>query len=219
LLSNGNYDFDNPEALDIIRFQQDLLALLEGKEVDIPSYNFKSGESMPHSGIKLRLYPGDILIVEGIHALNPAITGFIKNLKIGMAKIPQVRLFINAPENLRLPRRLVRDLATRGKPPIETIKQWPTVHDGEKNYIYPTKENADVIIDTDVGESFYQSDLYNLFCPALLQALRDAEELRNAAGNDPKKLEYAYELIKRIHDYIGIYRIMIPAEELMLPLP
>ncbi len=206
-LIDGKHDFDNPLALDIERFQQDLMALLEGKEVDIPYYDFKSGESMTSSGYKIKLYPGDILIIDGIHALNTRLTGFLKNLKIGGEKIPQVRLFIDAPGNIRLARRAVRDWATRGKLPVDTIAQWSTVRRGEDLYIYPTMKYADVVINTDTGEGFFSSNLYSVFNAALQQALQDAETLEDT------------ELIQKIRNLIEYYRISNVIEEPELPFP
>jgi uridine kinase len=191
-MRDGKYDFDNPAALDIGRFIQDVKALLEGKEVDIPYYDFKSGESIAHSGVKLRLEPGDVLMIDGIHALNPELTGFIENLKIGGKKIPQVRLFVDAPENVRLPRRLVRDWVTRDRTPTQTIAQWANVRYGEDTYIYPTMQYADIIIDTTINnEEFYHSELYSIFYGSLPQVLRDAELL-----NDAKLTQFIRNLIE-----------------------
>lgn len=171
-MRNGAYDFDNPMALDIDRFHNDLIKLLMGGEVELPRYNFESGKSIPHSGIYMRLNPGEVLIIEGIHALNPQLTGGIKS-RIGRRNIYTLKVFIDASPDLRLARRIVRDWETRGHSPYETLKQWENVRYGEDNYIYPNMEYADVIIDTTISkERFRSSPLY----PRLRDALRVARE-------------------------------------------
>ena len=171
-MRNGTYDYDNPRALDIKRFQNDLRRLLRGEKVELPRYDFESGKSIPHSGVYMRLNPGEVLIIEGIHALNPELTGGIKS-RIGKRNIYTLRVFIDASPDLRLARRMVRDWETRGYSPYETLNQWENVRYGEDNYIYPTMEYANVIIDTTISEErFRSSPLY----PQLKEALRLAQE-------------------------------------------
>jgi uridine kinase len=189
---NGKPDYDNPETLNIERFKKDVNRLLRGEEVELPRYDFDSGRSISKSGVKLKLDPGDILIIEGIHALNPLLTGSIKK------KIPQVRLFIDASPRLRLARRLVRDWDTRGIEPIQTIRLWKNVRNSEDTYIYPTMEYADEsgVINTDLlEEEFISSELYERLKEALERAYREAE------------IEEDAELMKQIEelmlDYFG----------------
>lgn len=174
-MRNGARDYDNPVALDIRRFKSDLSKLLRGKEVELPRYDFESGKSIPHSGVKMSLNPGEVLIIEGIHALNPELTGGIKSF-LGGREIYSVRIFVDAPPDLRLPRRMIRDWQTRGHSPYDTLKQWENVRYGEDTYIYPTIQHADVVIDTTISEERFRSlPLYFELREALQTALSEAE--------------------------------------------
>jgi uridine kinase len=167
-------------ALDIERFKSDLRRLLRGEEVELPRYDFESGKSNPHSGVEMSLNPGEVLIIEGIHALSPELTGGIKSF-LGGRRIYPVRIFVDAPPDLRLGRRMVRDWQTRGHSPYDTLRQWENVRYGEDNYIYPTMQYADVVIDTTISqERFISSPLYPKLREALQIALSDAEIMEDA---------------------------------------
>ncbi len=144
-MKNGKKDFDNPRALDFQRFRDDLKRLLNGERVELPSYDFETGISNPESGIFKQLEPGDVLLVEGIHALNPLFTGSIGHLN------PSVGIFVNADKETRFWRRTIRDSIARGYSPYNTSSQWPNVTEAEHDYIIPTKNNADVVVDTSLS--------------------------------------------------------------------
>ncbi|MCM8783895.1 MAG: hypothetical protein NC818_03875 [Candidatus Omnitrophica bacterium] len=168
-------DFEHPRAVNIAKFQEDLARLLAGETVEIPIFDFKSGRSIPHSGIKITLNPGDILIIEGIHALNPLIfTDEKGNPIIEESIFPTVKVAIDASPYIRLPRRVARDMQTRSPTPwgtMRSIEQWKYVRMGEDKYLYPTFENADVVINTDIPlEQFRESIAYEMFRQALTSA-------------------------------------------------
>lgn len=175
-LRNGQKDYDNPHALDIERFNQDIRRLLAGEEVELPRYDFGSGRVISDSGIKIRLNPGELLAIDGIHALNSELTGFIENMKVDGRIVPQLRIFIDASPVLRFTRRMVRDFETRNITPLQTVLQWENVRHGEIDYIYPAMENADVVLNTDITEDeFCKSLLYTKFRDDLELALLQAE--------------------------------------------
>lgn len=150
---NGEYDFESLYAMNLELLNSNINDLLAGKEVEIPRYDFKLGKSVP-SGNIMKLEEKDILIMEGIHALNPEMTSAVDNSKI-------FRVFVSALTSLnmdetntistsdnRMLRRMVRDNRTRGINPENTIKMWHSVRRGEARNIFPYQENADVIFNS-----------------------------------------------------------------------
>lgn len=153
LLPNGDYDYENVEAMNIPLFNEQINALLNGEEVELPRYNFQTGRS-EKSGRRLQLQPGMLLILEGIHALNPTLTRDIpeKNkFKIYASALTSILLddhnYIPTTDN-RLLRRIVRDYKYRGYSAEETIRRWPEVRKGEERWIFPYQEQADVMVNT-----------------------------------------------------------------------
>ena len=153
LLPNGDYDFENVEAMNIPLFNQQINALLQGDEVELPRYNFQTGRS-ENSGKKLRLRSGMLLILEGIHALNPMLTKDIpeeNKFKIYASALTSILLddhnYIPTTDN-RLLRRIVRDYKYRGYSAEDTIRRWPEVRAGEEKWIFPFQEQADEMINT-----------------------------------------------------------------------
>ncbi len=149
----GEYDFETIYAMDLKQFNSDLTALLEGQEIELPTYNFARGEREYH-GEKLRLMPDMLLVIEGIHALNPMLTEHIPNenkYKIFAAPMSPISLdgvhWIPTTTN-RLLRRISRDYQTRGKTAQETIASWGSVRRGEKKWIMPFRNEADKVFDT-----------------------------------------------------------------------
>ena len=133
---NGEYDFEALEAIDVEFFNSQLLELLEGKAVEIPKFNFKTGERY-FDGHMLQLKPGNILIIEGIHGLNPGLLPHIESrltYKIFLSALTQVSVdehtHISTSDN-RLIRRMIRDSKYRGYSAVDTIKRWPLVRKGE----------------------------------------------------------------------------------------
>ena len=149
----GDYDYESLYALNIPLVNEQFLALFRGEEVQLPSYNFQTGKS-EMKGKKLRLNSDNILIVEGIHALNPTLTKNIpdnKKFRIYASALTTILLddhnYIPTTD-IRLIRRIVRDHKYRGCSAQETIRRWPSVRAGEKKWIFPYQENADTMFNT-----------------------------------------------------------------------
>ena len=150
---NGDYDFESLYALDIPLFNKQLNGLLAGEEVELPKYNFQSGKS-EKSGTHLKLNDQNILILEGIHALNPDLTRNVPEVdkfRIYASALTTVLLdthnYIPTTDN-RLLRRIIRDYKYRGVSAEETIRRWPSVRAGENKWIFPYQENANVMFNT-----------------------------------------------------------------------
>lgn len=156
---HGEYNFETIGALDVEQFNDDLLSLLQGGAVDIPKFNFSTGKRF-YDGTKLRLGPRDVLIVEGIHALNPVLTPRIPDdskFKIYVSALTSISLDglnrISSSDN-RLLRRMVRDARFRGYSAVETIRRWQSVRRGEEENIFPYQEEADVMFNSALPYEF-----------------------------------------------------------------
>ena len=150
---NGNHDFESLYAVDLPFFKKQLDTLLEGGEVELPKFNFSSG-MRENSGIKFRLEDNMILILEGIHALNPELTPNIpveNKYKIYVSALTTILLdkhnYIPTTDN-RLLRRIIRDSKYRGSSAESTIARWPSVRAGEEKWIFPYQENADAMFNS-----------------------------------------------------------------------
>ena len=151
--ANGEYDFECLEALDLDYFNLQMKELLEGREIELPRFDFLQGCRTP-SGKRIRMQDSSILIVEGIHALNPKLSGKIaaKNkYNIFVSALTQLAIdrhnIISSSDN-RLIRRIVRDNNYRGYSAQETIMRWDSVRSGEEKHIFPFQENADSIFNS-----------------------------------------------------------------------
>ena len=149
----GEYDYEHILAMNIDLLTSQLNALIHGEEVETPRYDFESGRSVP-SGKKYRLGEHDILILEGIHALNPLLTEGVEEkhkFRIYASALTSIMLddhnYIPTTDN-RLLRRIVRDHKYRARSAQETIHQWPSVRKGEERWIFPYQEQADVMVNT-----------------------------------------------------------------------
>ena len=149
----GEYDYESIYALNIPLINEQFNALFNGQEVELPKYNFQTGSS-EKSGNKLHLEENNVLVVEGIHALNPTLTALIpddKKFKIYASALTTILLdnhnYIPTTDN-RLLRRIVRDYKYRGCSAQETIRRWPSVRAGENKWIFPYQEQADVMFNT-----------------------------------------------------------------------
>ncbi|HCY73531.1 MAG TPA: hypothetical protein DHU75_05395 [Rikenellaceae bacterium] len=157
--ADGKYDFEALEAMDINFLGEQISDLLSGREIELPKFDFVSG-TRHFDGKRMRLEKGDILFMEGIHALDPAMTPSIETDKFfkiyvsALSALPSEDKEHNSTTDKRLLRRIVRDNRTRGISPEETILRWPSVREGELRYIFPFEENADVV--------FNSSMLYDL---------------------------------------------------------
>ena len=146
---NGEYDYEHLHAVDIDLFQQHFQQLLAGEEIELPRYDFMQGKSVK-SGKRLRLTPDTVLIMEGIHALNPALTGNIPDEHLFRIYISGLTVAKNddgtyfPTTDNRLIRRMVRDAQFRGASAQDTLARWASVRRGEEKWIVPFQENADV---------------------------------------------------------------------------
>ena len=149
----GDYDYECLHALDLELINKQFKALFRGEEVELPRYNFQTGRS-EKSGKKLRLRPHDMLVVEGIHALNPELTAQIpeeQKFRVYASALTTILLdthnYIPTTDN-RLLRRIIRDVKYRGCSARDTIHRWPSVRAGENKWIFPYQENADAMFNT-----------------------------------------------------------------------
>ena len=149
----GDYDYEHLHSLNLPLLNEQLTALFRGDEVELPRYDFQTGQSMM-SGRKLRLHDDEILVVEGIHALNPELTSQIPQdqiFRVYASALTTILLdshnYIPTTDN-RLLRRIIRDHKYRGVSALETIRRWPSVRAGENKWIFPFQENADVMFNT-----------------------------------------------------------------------
>ncbi|MDR3059854.1 MAG: nucleoside kinase [Dysgonomonas sp.] len=150
---DGNLDFESLYALDIPQFNQDLEKLLRGEEIELPTFNFTTGQR-EYKGDRLQLEDNSILVIEGIHGLNPDLTGSIpdeQKYKVYVSALTTISLdnhnWIPTTDN-RLLRRLIRDYRYRNYSAIDTISRWPSVRKGEDKWIFPYQENADVMFNS-----------------------------------------------------------------------
>ncbi len=149
----GEYDFEALEAIDVEYFNLQLQELLEGKEIELPGFDFQLGKRIK-SGKKLKLKKSDILVVEGIHGMNPGLLTHIDRkftFNIFISALTQISFdehsHVSTADN-RLLRRIIRDSKYRGYQACETIKRWPSVRRGEEKNIFPYQENADIMFNS-----------------------------------------------------------------------
>ena len=150
---NGDYDFEHLHALNLPLLNEHLKALFNGEEIELPRYNFQKGKS-EWSGKKLRLKGNEMLVLEGIHALNPELTGDIPEEKIFRVYASALTTILLDSHNYvpttdnRMLRRIIRDHKYRGVTAQETIRRWPSVRKGENRWIFPYQENADAMFNS-----------------------------------------------------------------------
>lgn len=151
--SNGEYDFETIDALDIATFTDNITRLLKGEEVEIPKFSFETGQRY-YDGEKLKISKNNVVIVEGIHGLNPRLTALLPReclFKIFVSALTSISIdnhnIINPSDN-RLIRRMVRDHRYRGYTALETLKRWESVLSGEQRHIVPYQEEADVMFNS-----------------------------------------------------------------------
>ena len=207
LLPNGQYDFDNFDTVDHVALQQDVLKMLKGETVEVPEYNFKTG-IREYNGKKMRLGKGTVLLVEGIHALNPRLTDQIpadSKFKIFISTLTSISLdnhnWIPTSDN-RLLRRIVRDYNKGAFSARESISQWPSVCEAERKWIYPYQEEADVMFNSALLIEF--AVLRNHAEPILASVPRNCPEYGQA-----------HRLLKFIHYFIPVPDAEIPPTSLL----
>ena len=203
----GNYNFECIEAIDIEKFNEDMGRLLNGGEVFLPVFNFKTGRR-EYEMYPKKLGDNDILIIEGIHCLNPKLSEMLNDenkFKIYISALTQ----LNIDEHNRIPstdgrliRRLVRDARTRGASAMRTIAMWPSVRRGEEENIFPYQENADVM--------FNSSLLYEL---AVLKQY--VEPLLFGVDRNSREYVEAKRLLKFFDYFVGIGSENVPTNSLL----
>jgi len=171
---DGQPDFECLEALDVDYLNEQLVELFDGKEVELPLFDFKSGERRP-SGRRIRLGERTILIMEGIHGLNDRLTPRIpkeQKFKIYVSALTQINLDehnrISTTDN-RLIRRMVRDNQFRGRTALETIKMWPSVQRGERLHIFPYQNSADAALNSALD---YELGVLKVFAEPILRSVK-----------------------------------------------
>jgi uridine kinase len=173
----GEYDFEAIEAIDVEFFNEQLNQLFKGEEVELPKFNFTIGRKFP-SGKKLQLMPGSILIVEGIHGMNPNLVPHIapsNTFKIFLSALTQISIddqnHISTTDN-RLIRRMIRDSKYRNYSAQDTIRRWPSVRAGEDKNIFPYQENADVMFNSAL---IYELAVLKKYAEPLLKAVTESQ--------------------------------------------
>ncbi len=204
---NGNMDYEHVEALNIPLLNQQLNALMAGEEVELPKYNFQTGKS-EKSGRKLRLKGNEVLVVEGIHALNPMLTAQIpeeSKFRVYASALTTILLdnhnYVPTTDN-RLLRRIIRDYKYRGVSAQETIRRWPSVRAGENKWIFPFQENADVMFNTAM-----------LFELGVIKS--QAEPLLELVSEDCDEYSEAYRLLKFLRYIRPIPNRQVPPSSLL----
>ena len=189
---NGDYDFEALEALDVDLFNQNLVDLFNGKEVEIPKFNFVLGRREP-VGTKLKIEKDQIIIVEGIHGLNPKLTELVPDelkFKIYASALAQLNLDnVNRlhTTDVRLIRRMVRDSKFRGHDALATLRMWDSVRRGEEKNIFPYQENADAMFNSAL---VYELAVLKIFAEPLLAVVPDDVPESTEANRLLKILDY-----------------------------
>ena len=193
---DGKLDLEHINTIDVALFREDMAKLLEAEEVELPSFNFLTGRR-EWRGHKLRLHPDSVIIVEGLHGLNPAMLpeNVDKNLIFRLYVSPLLPLNLDDHNRiptsyLRLLRRIVRDYETRGSSVQKTLEMWESVQRGEKRWIFPYQENADVIFNS---STLYELAVLKKHIFPLLTAVQPEDECYDEVRNIVKVLNYIKE--------------------------
>jgi len=189
---HGEYDFEAIEAIDIEYFNQQLVELFNGEIVELPKFNFTVGQKFP-SGKKLQLVPGSILVIEGIHGMNPNLIPHINpenTFKIFLSALTQISIddqnHISTTDN-RMIRRMIRDSKYRNYSASETIRRWPSVRAGEDKNIFPYQENADVMFNSAL---IYELAVLKKYAEPLLKAVTESQPEFSESNRLLKFLSY-----------------------------
>lgn len=204
---NGNYNFECLEAIDIKQFNKDMTALLHGKEVELPDFNFKTGKR-EYKGNFLKLGPDDVLVIEGIHCLNDKLSYTLpkeSKFKIYISAMTQ----LNVDEHNRIPttdgrliRRMVRDARTRGTSAAGTIAMWNSVRRGEEENIFPYQETADAMFNSAL---IYELSVLKQFAEPLLFGIPQGA---------PEYIE-AKRLLKFLDYFLGVTSEDVPKNSIL----
>ena len=173
---NGQRDYESLGAMDVAFLNQQLNDLLAGKEVELPTFDFKQGRCV-FQGNSLKMEEGDILFMEGIHALNPDLTPDVPRDRIfniyisALSALPGGEKDHGSTTDKRLLRRIVRDNRTRGISPEDNILRWPSVRRGEKRNIFPYEENANIVFNS---STLYDVPLLKYYAEPLLHGISES---------------------------------------------
>lgn len=204
---DGNYDFEALDAIDILLFNQQLTELIQGQEVELPTYNFKTGQR-EFLGRKIRIDAKQPIIIEGIHGLNDRLTQSIpreNKFKVYVSALTQ----LNIDNHNRIPttdtriiRRMVRDHQFRGHSPLKTIWQWPSVRRGEERNIFPYQEEADIMFNSSL---IYELAVLRKYAEPLLREI------------DPTMPEYleARRLVKFLGYFLPVPDADVPSNSIL----
>lgn len=202
---NGNYDFEALEAMDIELLNNDLCALLRGERIDVPKFDFIQGRKVA-SGKTMKLEENDMLFMEGIHALNPALTPSIDRNAIFMiyisalSALPGGEKCHNSTTDKRLLRRIVRDNRTRGISPESNIMRWESVRRGEERNIFPYEDNAEAVFNS---STLYDVPLLKYYAAPLLEGISESSP--------------AYGKARTLLDFLQHVTVLTPAEIAAIP--
>lgn len=205
---DGEYDFESLYALDIEYLNKQLQQLFDGEEVELPRYDFKTGQPIRKSGNRLRLGDGEVLIIEGIHGLNMELTALIpenEKYRIYVAPLTSIDAGDGIPFDTvckRLLRRIIRDYKYRNTTAAETIRRWASVRKGEEKWIVPFQGNADVMVNTSL--------LYEL------QAIKEqAVAALSEVGADAAEYAMASQLLTMLEPIAAMPHDDIPSNSLL----
>jgi uridine kinase len=196
---NGYFDFECPEALDIQLFNTQLKDLLDGKEINMPVFDFAKG-TKTYPGKKLRLHEDNLLVIEGIHALNPLLTELIDDeykYKIFVSALTQISVDTQNPiptTDNRLIRRMVRDYRYRGYSALETLRRWQSVRRGEEKHIFPFQENADIMFNSAL---LCELGVLKLYAEPILSEVPENESEYSEAVRLLKFLSYFHRISEK----------------------
>jgi uridine kinase len=204
---HGELDFECLGAMDIEKFNEDMLALLNGEEVEIPSFNFKIGQR-EYNGNFLKLGKDDILVIEGIHCLNDELSYRLpkdSRYKIYISALTQ----LNIDEHNRIPttdgrllRRMIRDVRKRGTSPTKTISMWDSVRRGEEKYIFPYQSSADATFNSALN---YEIAVIKQYVEPVLFSVQ----------KDSKEYPEAKRLLKFLDYFLGIPSDNVPSNSIL----
>lgn len=205
--ADGDYDFESLYALDLDTFNRDLNALIAGEEIDLPTYNFELGQRV-YKGRKLKLNDNSVLLIEGIHGLNPELTSHIDakmKYMIYVSALTTLSIddhnWVPTTDN-RLLRRIIRDYKYRAVSAADTIKRWPSVRRGEERWIFPFQENADAMFNSSL---IFELGVMKEF----------AEEILLGVPRDIPEYAEAFRLRKLLSYFTPITERLIPSTSLL----
>jgi uridine kinase len=203
---DGNYNYDCLEAIDLELFNDDMNDLLDGQEVELPVFNFKTGRR-EYKGSRMKLNDDDILVIEGIHCLNPKTTADLPDenkFRIYTSALTS----LNIDEHNRIPssdarllRRMVRDSRTRGSDAQHTIAVWKSVREGEEENIFPYQKDADTVFNSVL---IYELSVLKQFAEPLLF---------NVTNTEPEFYE-AKRLLKFLEYFVGVDTAAVPTNSI-----